>query len=64
MGIRSERSTVRILTDDNGNYEKCYPTRNEGLSALLYLTKDIIYKQAILIDPNTAEIIVSLRTIK
>lgn len=64
MGIRSEKSTYRIITRDRHAYTSDVATRDEALKCLLAFTKDLDYREAVIVDFNTGSEVVSLRTIK
>ena len=64
MGIVSEKSTYRIITRDRHAYTSDVATRDEALKCLLAFTKDLDYREAVIVDFNTGLEVISLRTIK
>jgi hypothetical protein len=63
MGCYGEQSIARIITLDNYKYESGHNTRDDAFIFLKLWTHNISYKEAVIEDFNTGEIVLSLRTI-
>lgn len=64
MGIYSDKSTTRIVTDDNFKIEIEHETRELAFEFLNFYLKDVKYKVAEIVDTNTGHVVVALRSVK
>jgi hypothetical protein len=64
MGIRQNNYSIKIITLDNGKYEEKVGEWHKTFHLLLDRIKGFDYKEASIIDYDTGETSLSLRTIQ
>jgi hypothetical protein len=61
MEVKKEKSTTRVITKDNVVFFDQHESREAAFEFLLEFTKDLEYKEAVILDTGTDAQVLSLR---
>jgi hypothetical protein len=62
--IINENSLARVVNQDGSKYESGHSNREDAFDFIKLWTQNVNYREAVIIDQDSGEIVLSLRTLR